>query len=81
MYEPASKNNQTVQVECHDGCRAAEYPKRVCLNGAWHEIFEIVRREVIEDFASRERSNVYYCHIGDNIIVKLIRNKAGWTKA
>ncbi len=69
-----------MQVECHDGCRAAEYPKRVCLEGVWYDIFEIVRREVTEDFASRERADVYYCHIGDNMIVKLVRNKAGWTK-
>lgn len=81
MYGPDSKNSRSVEVECYAGSRAAEYPKRVCINEVWHDILEIVRREVVEDFASRERWAIYYCHIGDNILVKLIRTERGWSQA
>lgn len=80
MYEPDSKSSQTVEVECHAGTRHGEYPKRVKLNDIWYDIFHITQREVIEDYESRERRYIYFCHIGDNIIVKLIKDKAGWTR-
>lgn len=75
-----SRNSQRVEVECHSGFRAEQYPKRVNINGGWYDIFEIIRHEVIEDYGTRERSNIYYCHIGDNIIVKLVSDSSGWRK-
>ena len=76
-----SKNRELIEVECHSGFKNDEKPKRVKLNDTWYEIFQISRQEVIEDYHTRDRSFIYYCHIGDNIIVKLIKDKNGWSRA
>ncbi len=81
MNGPDSRNRKPVEVECHDGYKHAHYPRRVKLDGIWYEIFEIRDRAVIEDFKSRERYYVYDCHIGDNITVKLIKDKNGWGRS
>ncbi|MEO0226339.1 MAG: hypothetical protein ABIL05_05250 [candidate division WOR-3 bacterium] len=80
MPGPDLKSRQKVRVECYSGYRSAQYPKRVELDGRWFEIFKVLRHEVVEDYHTHNRADVYHCHIGDNIIIRLMSNREGWFK-
>lgn len=57
-------------VEWHSGRNVRTYPKRVKVDGIWREVFSF-EKQVLEEFPSRNRYTIFFCHIGDNEIVKV----------
>lgn len=62
--------SENIEVEWYSGKKLKEYPKRVKVNGVWEDVFQF-RKEICEDLKTRKRKIIFYCHIGDNRIVKI----------
>jgi len=69
MTNDKCQNN--IKVEWHSGRELHTYPKRVKINGVWHDIFTC-EKIVHEDVLTKKRETIFRCHIGDNRIVEIV---------
>ncbi len=56
-----------LKVECYSGCKGKEKPLKIILDNQEHFVESILRKELIEDFETRERKTIFWCQTKDNI--------------
>lgn len=61
-----------LEVKCYSGHKGEEKPLKIILDNQEHFVESILRKELIEDFKTRERKTIFWCQTKDNIY-KLIR--------
>jgi hypothetical protein len=61
-----------LEVKCHSGHKGEERPLKIILDNQEHFVESILRKELIEDFKTRERKTIFWCQTKDNIY-KLVR--------
>ena len=61
-----------IDVEWYSGKEVNTHPMRVKVAGVWEEVFQY-EKEIHEDLKTKQRKIIFYCHIGDNRIVKIER--------
>lgn len=52
-----------IEIKTYSGFKGEERPKAVIIDGIEHRVENIVRKEVLEDCASRERRTVFWCEV------------------
>jgi hypothetical protein len=57
-----------IEVRCYSGYKGMERPKSVVINGREKLIQEILKREVREDYETRERTRIFWCQISDGVL-------------
>ena len=61
-----------LEVVCYSGYKGEEKPLKIILDNQEHFVESILRKELIEDFKTRERKTIFWCQTKENIY-KLIR--------
>jgi hypothetical protein len=65
-----------LEVKCYSGHKGEEKPSKIILDNQEHFVESILRKELIEDFKTRERKTIFWCQTKDNIY-KLTRLSTG----
>jgi hypothetical protein len=67
-----------LKVECYSGYKGEEKPLKIILDNQEHFVESILRKELIEDFKTKERRTIFWCQTKDNIY-KLVRfSNSSW---
>jgi hypothetical protein len=65
-----------LEIKCYSSYKGEERPLKIILDNQEHFVESILRKELIEDFKTRERKTIFWCQTKDNIY-KLIRLSTG----
>lgn len=65
-----------LEIKCYSSYKGEERPLKIILDNQEHLVESILRKELIEDFKTRERKTIFWCQTKDNIY-KLIRLSTG----
>lgn len=57
-----------IEVRCYSGYKGIERPRLVVIDGEEKLIQEILRREVREDYETRERTRIFWCQMEDGVL-------------
>ena len=61
-----------LEVKCYSGYKGEERPLMIIVDNQEHFVESILRKELIEDFKTRERKTIFWYQTKENIY-KLIR--------
>lgn len=67
-----------IEVKSYSGYKGKEKPKSLIIDGEEHLIEEILRREVIEDYRTRERKTVFWCSFGERMFKVTLHSSGRW---
>ena len=65
-----------LEIHCYSGYKGEEKPLKIIIDNQEHFIEAILRKELIEDFKTRERKTIFWCQT-KNSIYRLTRLSTG----
>lgn len=70
-----------IEIKTHSGYKGEERPKSIIIDGEEHLVESVVRKEVIEDFKTRERRTIFWCEVNREFFKITHRASGEWEVA
>ena len=68
---------RAVRVECYDGGRADETPRRIGIDGREHVVARLLAESVEESTASNQQSRRYKVLTEEGLVLEVVRSSDG----